>query len=209
MAAGDYVKTTYINGQAPARNAANLNNHENKTKELDTDVAALKSGAMTIAGVKTFSSAPIAPGFKFPGTQVASTDPNTLDDYEEGTFSPVLQFGGLSAGITYSIQTGCYTKIGNRVSFNLYLSLSSKGTSFGSAGVTGLPFVSANISNTRHALSLRTGSVTFADAPFTLMGENSAVVQLYESTNSGISTPLADTDFTATSSLMISGQYNV
>ncbi len=61
MAAGDYVKTTYRNGLAPARNAANLNNHEDKTKELDTDVAALKSGAMTIAGVKTFSSSPIVP----------------------------------------------------------------------------------------------------------------------------------------------------
>jgi len=61
MAAGDYVKTTYINGQAPARNATNLNNHENKTKELDTEVVALKSGAMTIDGVKTFLSSPIVP----------------------------------------------------------------------------------------------------------------------------------------------------
>jgi len=61
MASGDYVKTEFHNGAPPAINATALNNNENKTKELDTDVAALKSGAMTIAGVKTFSSSPLLP----------------------------------------------------------------------------------------------------------------------------------------------------
>lgn len=40
MALGDYSKTTYQNGQAPAINQTNLNNNENKTKELD-DFSAL------------------------------------------------------------------------------------------------------------------------------------------------------------------------
>lgn len=36
MALGDYSKTTFANGSSPAINATNLNNNENKTKELDT-----------------------------------------------------------------------------------------------------------------------------------------------------------------------------
>src|SRR5665647_161935 len=47
----------------------------------------------------------------FPATQNPSSDPNTLDDYEEGSWTPALKFGGNSVGITYSAgnQTGQYT----------------------------------------------------------------------------------------------------
>jgi len=40
MALGDYTKTTYVNGSAPGLSANNLNNNENKTEELDTELAA-------------------------------------------------------------------------------------------------------------------------------------------------------------------------
>src|SRR3990167_5794145 len=50
-------------------------------------------------------------GIKFPATQVLSADANTLDDYEEGTFTPTIS-GGTTAGAgTYSIQVGDYVKI--------------------------------------------------------------------------------------------------
>ena len=47
----------------------------------------------------------------FPATQNASSNANTLDDYEEGTFSPT--FGGWTG--EYSQQTGTYIKIGRFV----------------------------------------------------------------------------------------------
>jgi len=43
MASGDYVKTEFHNGAPPAINNTALNNNENKTKELDTDVALIKT----------------------------------------------------------------------------------------------------------------------------------------------------------------------
>jgi hypothetical protein len=52
-------------------------------------------------------------GITFPATQVASTDPNTLDDYEEGTWTPT-QGAGLTVVGAYSSQ-GFYTKVGNTV----------------------------------------------------------------------------------------------
>jgi hypothetical protein len=78
-------------------------------------------------------------GITFPATQVASADANTLDDYEEGIFTPAIAFGGASVGITYSQQQGFYTKIGNLVTCQIRIVLSNKGSSSGDASITGLP----------------------------------------------------------------------
>ena len=75
----------------------------------------------------------------FPATQVASTDPNALDDYEEGNWSPFLQFGGASTGITYGTRVATYTKIGRLVIAMFDVPLTSKGTSVGAATID-LPF---------------------------------------------------------------------
>ncbi len=79
-------------------------------------------------------------GITFPATQSASTDANTLDDYEEGTWTPVLSFSGSGTGITYSNQIGNYTKIGNVVRIFLSIQLSNKGSSSGTAVISGCPF---------------------------------------------------------------------
>jgi hypothetical protein len=78
--------------------------------------------------------------YKFPATQNASADANTLDDYEEGTFTPTLTFGGAATGLTYSSRSGTYTKIGRAVFFDLTIALSAKGSSTGTALVESLPF---------------------------------------------------------------------
>ena len=82
-------------------------------------------------------------GITFPATQSASSDANTLDDYEEGTWTPVLKFGGATTGITYSTQNGSYIKVGKNVFITLYILLSSKGSATGAVSITGLPFSNA------------------------------------------------------------------
>ena len=82
-------------------------------------------------------------GITFPATQSASSDANTLDDYEEGTWTPVLKFGGATTGITYSQQNGSYIKVGKNVFITLYILLSSKGSATGTVSITGLPFSNA------------------------------------------------------------------
>jgi len=79
----------------------------------------------------------------FPSTQNPSGGANILDDYEEGTWSPVLKFGGSATGITYATQSGYYTKIGNFVFFQLAIALTSKGAETGSATIS-IPIVSKN-----------------------------------------------------------------
>ena len=66
---------------------------------------------------------------------------NQLDDYEEGVFTPSLEFGGATTGITYSsVRGGSYTKIGRQVTVNFAFTLTSKGSASGDATLAGLPF---------------------------------------------------------------------
>jgi hypothetical protein len=77
-------------------------------------------------------------GITFPATQSASTDANTLDDYEEGTWTPagVLTTAGTSAS---SDVVGTYTKVGRLVTVATNFTF-TKGTGTGNFSVSGLPF---------------------------------------------------------------------
>jgi hypothetical protein len=99
--------------------------------------------ASTTIGVGGATPSASGAGITFPATQSASTDVNTLDDYEEGTFTPAIAFGGASVGITYTTQVASYTKIGNKVFYYIGIQLSSKGSSTGAATITGMPFTAA------------------------------------------------------------------
>ena len=83
-------------------------------------------------------------GITFPATQSASSDANTLDDYEEGTWTPILRFAGASVGMTFSTQAGVYIKIGKQVTCWFNVILSNKGSSTGNATIVGAPFSAAS-----------------------------------------------------------------
>jgi hypothetical protein len=84
---------------------------------------------------------------KFSGpVSIGGTDAaHTIDSYEEGTFTPTVQFGGSGTGVTFASRTGSYTKIGNQVTVYVYLNLSNKGSSTGNATIKPLPFTAAQI----------------------------------------------------------------
>jgi len=72
---------------------------------------------------------------------------NALDDYEEGTFSPIPNAGG-GVTFTYAHNTGFYTKIGNTVTFQIYLMFYASTITGGNSGngvaIQGLPFTIKN-----------------------------------------------------------------
>ena len=63
-----------------------------------------------------------------------------LDDYEEGTFTPTIESTETNPTVSYSIQEGNYTKIGNQVTAQGYITFSSYSGNGGSARLHGLPF---------------------------------------------------------------------
>lgn len=79
-------------------------------------------------------------GLQFPATQVSSSDANVLDDYEEGTWTPVIGGSGGVSGQSYSTQLGTYVKVGRKVTVNFYAALSNKGTITGDVKIQGFPF---------------------------------------------------------------------
>ena len=79
-------------------------------------------------------------GIAFPPTQVASADANTLDDYEEGTWTPAAGSDNGALTATYGFRTGRYVKIGNRVWATFDLELSSRTLTGSVATLFGLPF---------------------------------------------------------------------
>ena len=84
-------------------------------------------------------------GITFPATQSASADANTLDDYEEGTYTATIT-GSTTAGTqTYAGQAGRYTKVGNVVHVNVFVALNS--ATFTGAMKLSLPFTSVNDSS--------------------------------------------------------------
>jgi hypothetical protein len=81
-------------------------------------------------------------GIKFPATQVASADANTLDDYEEGDWTPAwIPSGGSWAG---TFNGARYVKIGRMVWVAFTFSASGAATGSKMNGCNGLPFTSAN-----------------------------------------------------------------
>jgi hypothetical protein len=113
------------------------------------------SGRLLIGGITANTSGAklqTSDGITFPATQVASTDPNTLDDYEEGTFTPSAVNTGISTTVTTSIAVGSYVKIGRAVHFTFRL----EGTvsSSGAFVYQGFPFASANVTNQSYVFAV-------------------------------------------------------
>jgi hypothetical protein len=98
----------------------------------------------TTIGVGGATPAASGAGITFPATASASSDANTLDDYEEGTWSPVLSAGGNNATMSVNGNTGRYTKVGNIVHIRGYIAITSKGSMSGSVILNGLPFTNAS-----------------------------------------------------------------
>jgi len=90
----------------------------------------------------------IAPNGVTLGTAVGTySAANTLDDYEEGTWTPVI-YGSTTAGTaSYSTRQASYTKIGNLVNVSFYISGTFSSAPSGSINVSGLPFNSLSAAN--------------------------------------------------------------
>ena len=74
-------------------------------------------------------------GITFPATQSASSDANTLDDYEEGTWTPTLPNGGTLTDIG-----SFYTKIGRFVYVTVHLNNIAPTNNGSTFRIGGLPF---------------------------------------------------------------------
>ena len=96
------------------------------------------------AGVGTLDALAFSSGngISFAATSdVSGMTAELLDDYEEGSFTPIIGGASGAGSLSYSTQAGTYTKIGRTVHFNLVV-IAASGVTGGSGTLQldGLPF---------------------------------------------------------------------
>lgn len=168
--------------------------------ELDTEKAALAGSASqafsastlsaaTTIGVGAATPAASGAGITFPATQSASSNANTLDDYEEGTWTPTMTGATVVGTPTYA---GYYTKIGRFVRFILYITST---TSFASPDRVSCYF---NLPFAPVASPVGTGVLSATNA-----GSNAEYGQNTISSNDRAYLPVIP----ATSDIIVTGEY--
>lgn len=114
-------------------------------------------------------------------TSIALSGGNPLSTYVIGSFVPSLLLGGAAVGMTYSIQQGFYTQIGDIVHFTYYIAINALGSSTGAATISGFPTTGpngafyANMVHTFFAVTLSAGYVFM----FCKMRASSIVADLF------------------------------
>jgi hypothetical protein len=158
--------------------------------------------AQSFTGNQTLSTGNLVIGTSGQGIDFSAT-PSTgtselLADYEEGTWTPGISFGGATTGITYADRAGLYVKVGRQVTVTCLFNLSNKGSATGTAKITGLPFT---VANNNGASSY--GGLRYFDGGFF---NTSAVTDLNATT---LGTLLTDLNFINTSQIIVSCTYFV
>jgi hypothetical protein len=98
---------------------------------IDSSGRAIIGGGITLGNGQTYSAA------------------NTLDDYEEGTWTPDVAGGG----VTWLYQSGVYTKVGRLVTVTFWLQAGSTDSTTGTVSIVGLPFTTNSVG--RNTVAIR------------------------------------------------------
>jgi hypothetical protein len=209
--------TVTANGQSFSGTIANLGSVTTVDINGGTVDGAVIGGASAAAGSFTTLNASgliSANGgqIAFPASQAASADANTLDDYEEGTWTPTFTFvtpGNLS--VTYSVRTGVYTKIGRLVAANWVVASSAftHTTASGNASISGFPFTSANVASQNSYGLITPGGINKAGGytdTFHALLANSSATNIFAGSPTGVANAFVTaTDMPTGGTLSLSG----
>jgi hypothetical protein len=174
------TSTTTLNGALSLQNALPvLQGGTGVTTSTGTgaNVQASLPSFLTTIGVGGATASASGAGISFPATQSASTDANTLDDYEEGSFTATVGAGGITS------QSCRYTKIGRSVSITgtIIYSGASVDPSFG-----GLPFTSANTHDVGIAVYAQNMESSAGGPIIGIIIQNSASTAFYSWVNNSL-----------------------
>jgi hypothetical protein len=134
-----------------------------------------------------------------------------LDDLASpsSALTPAILFGGAGVGMTYGNRKGNWVRHGNLVHFTFYVSLTAKGSSTGTAVVSGLPVAALNVANLYQAVSIHSDQLAAGVANVQariVPGTTSIEINKFAA---GASAATTDADFGNFTALAISGSYIV
>jgi hypothetical protein len=132
---------------------------------------------------------------------------NALDDYEEGTWTMGIAFGGASVGVTFAANTGQYTKVGRKVTVTGQMVFTNKGSSTGGASITGLPFTSGSAGGFYGSAALRLENLTYTGRIQSYSNVNDTSIFLEELSEAGAASTITNSDFANNTSILLSLTY--
>jgi hypothetical protein len=176
---------------APSTNwmVGQITAYDTGTGALTVDVKAI-NGSGTIASWTISLTGPVA------------LETNT-------TWLPGLTFGGGNTGMTIGTQVGRAWRVFSKFAFfKARVALTTKGSSTGTASMTGLPWSSVNVGSLPQICALYCGPnfTGLTGAPQGIISNNATSVGLVQTTSSGVAS-LTDAVFTATSNFYVEGWY--
>lgn len=179
-----------------------------------TGISGLGTGVATALGQNVTGSGGIAlatsPSFTTPTIGAASATSinfggTSLANYVEATFTPTL-IGSGGGSATYSAQVGSYTRIGNRVFFDIYIVISASTLSGNiSAGTLPIAAGSQNFSASGWFNSL--GATSTPSISLLLQSGGTTLSPWVFVT--GTATQMTATNLGSSATLVITGQYHV
>jgi hypothetical protein len=146
----------------------------------------------TTMGVGGATPAASGSGITFPAAQSASTNANTLDDYEEGTWTPSFIGSVSNPTITYGNRFGYYVKVGSMVYCSFRINIATTAGGSGGLYVSGMPFTGATGPDQFSALTVgyQTAFLTAAPTYGRWFLPGSAVYELYYYSNPTTEAPI-------------------
>lgn len=128
-------------------------------------------------------------GIDFSATSGTGTS-ELFDDYEEGTWTPVI-IGRSSAGTgTYTTQRGMYTKVGDTVFFYAILNWSAH-TGTGNMAISGLPFTTFSTIGHNPTMAVMGDNLTFSGQLAAIIDRNATTITIRTFASGGAATDLA------------------
>ena len=197
---GDTTVQIYSNGSY-LRMRTNAEDHVELTSGGDLSVV---DGDIIMAsghGIN-FGATSNAPNLAGLGTE-------TLNDYEDGTWTPVLIAGTTNpTGGGAQAPSGRYTKIGNRVFVTFYVGRSWTNTPAGGIYISGLPYTVHASTNGFYTGALASYNVGFGDGMFVAPQANTTTALFY-ATSSGAGWGVLNwTTHTSGSVIYVSGEFS-
>jgi hypothetical protein len=189
-----------------------MKSNNNVAPSATSGVPLISKGSTT---QPAFGTAVVAGGGTGATTLTGMVLGNGTSAFTTTTFTPIsswtpnLQFGGLSTGITYNVQQGWYMQIDNAVFVNVYLNISNVGTASGAATIGTLPVTSQYTQRAYMGQGslLLTSGVSGIEAIFPIGGTKIALYEYKLSNVGGSNTQLTNTNFKANSVLVFNSWY--
>ena len=186
-------------GDFRIKNAAGLLTIDYGTDDTSfaTRCATIEATTFALPALLDLSGA-AAGQIKFPATQNASADANTLDDYEEGTWTPAIE-GNAGGASTLSVAYGDYTKVGRQVTVRGRIEFSASTLSGGGIYMSGLPFTSNSTTSSYSIGSLLAENIVYLGQIYSFINPNATVLYFLTGVTSTTSSALAGSAFGSTS----------